>query len=51
LAHLPDAAVAHAIRALAVDDRLALGLRGIVEIPSRRYLQVPNPPSEIMAAL
>ena len=45
------AAVAHAIQALAVDDRLALGLRGIVEIPSRRYLQVPNPPSEIMAAL
>lgn len=36
-------AVSQAISQLAADDAEALGLRGIVEIPAREYLAVPNP--------
>lgn len=39
------AAVAQAIPALSEDDRLALGLRGIVRIPAGNYLAVPTPPT------
>jgi hypothetical protein len=37
-------AVAEAMAALSEPDRAALGLKGMVAIPSRDYLAVPNPP-------
>ncbi len=37
-------AVAEAMAALSGPDRAALGLKGMVAIPSRDYLAVPNPP-------
>jgi ABC-type phosphate/phosphonate transport system substrate-binding protein len=37
-------AVAGAIEALALPDRAALGIRGIVAIPAAAYLSVPTPP-------
>lgn len=37
------AAVAAAIQNLSRDDRLALGLHGIVRIPKADYMEVPNP--------
>jgi len=44
-------AVEQAIAQLAFRDREALGIRGLVAIPADTYLQVPNPPDEITAAL
>ena len=38
------AAVAQAITGLGAADRAALGLKGLVDIPSDRYLAVANPP-------
>lgn len=39
------AAVAEAIAALSDEDRLTLGLRGLVRIPVAAYLEVPDPPA------
>ena len=39
------AAVDEAIATLSAEDRLALGLRGLVRIPVAAYLKVPNPPA------
>lgn len=41
-------AVAEAIREMPEDTRAALGLRGIVKIPSETYLAVPNPPDDAL---
>lgn len=42
-------AVAAAIAGLTADDRNTLGLRGIVRIPRKAYLAVPNPPASAAA--
>lgn len=39
------AALAEAVAALTPDDRATLLLKGIVDIPSERYLAIPTPPS------
>lgn len=39
------AATRDAVAALGADDRVLLGLRGMVRIPVELYLSVPNPPS------
>ncbi len=44
-------AVEQAIAQLTSEDREVLGIRGLVAIPAETYLQVPNPPDEITAAL
>jgi ABC-type phosphate/phosphonate transport system substrate-binding protein len=44
-------AVAEAIAGLTDSDRAALGLLGLVRIPTECYLDVPDPPPEIMAEL
>lgn len=44
-------AVEQAIAQLTSKDREALSLRRLVAIPADTYLQVPNPPDEITAAL
>lgn len=38
-------AVRQAIAALNTDDREALGLRALIDIPKSRYLEVPQPPA------
>ena len=45
------AAIAEAIADLAETDRTALGLQGLVRISAEAYLDVPDPPPEIMARL
>ena len=37
-------AVRAAIATLQEEDRAALGLRGLVQIPESAYLAIPNPP-------
>jgi ABC-type phosphate/phosphonate transport system substrate-binding protein len=41
-------AIRAAIEGMTQEDRAALGLRGIVEIPEAAYLALSNPPAEVM---